>query len=334
VRDSHLTSAYLDRRSRSIDAFELWLAEHTGVPPATLYRSGILLARFLATFGVWLHDAGFPHYILVHAILGIQSAHPHWKAFLTEAWDVAKQWKLAEPPKLRPPLPRALLRAMVGLCFAWDWPVMAALLLMGFTMFLRPGELLASRRCDLSLPCDRLEVEGDAFLSILVPKTRRTYPTQHARCSDRGTVKILNQVFGRLASTDPLAPFGASGFRTRWNHLLSALGVPLAKAGQGLNLTPACLRGSGATDFYIATEDVPRVFWRGRWRQASSAERYLQAAAASTVLAALPVPARARILFFATASDRLVASFLQVGPAAWPALLAAARRNLVTSQGP
>ena len=117
-----------------------------------------------------MHDAGFPHYILVHAILGVQSAHPHWKAFLTEAWDVAKQWKLAEPPRLRPPLPRALLRAMVGLALAWDWSAMAALLLLGFTMFLRPGEMLVARRCDLSLPSDRPERGGDAFLSILAPK--------------------------------------------------------------------------------------------------------------------------------------------------------------------
>ena len=200
-------------------------------------------------------------------------------------------------------------------------------------MFLRPGEFMTSRRCDLSLPCDRLETSGDVFLSILAPKTRRSYPTQHARCSDHGSVSILIEVFGHLAPTDPLAPFGSSGFRTRWNHLLSALGVSLARAGQGLNLTPACLRGSGATDFYIATEDVPRVFWRGRWRQASSAERYLQAAAASTILAALPAPSRAKIMFFASSSDRLVALFRNVGLSSWTHFLAAARRNLVTAQG-
>ena len=183
---------------------------------------------------------------------------------------------------------------------------MAALLLAGFTMFLRPGELLTARRCDLSLPSDRLEREGDAFLSIPAPKARRTYPTQHARCSDRATVKIMEWVFQGLNSTDPLTTFGQSGFRTRWNHFLSALGVPLARAPAGFTLTPACLRGSGATDFCIATEDVPRVFWRGRWRQASSAERYLQAAAASTVLASLPAAAREQVEYFASVSDFLV----------------------------
>ena len=150
----------------------------------------------------------------------------------------------------------------------------------------------------------------------------------------RGTlVRLFSMAIGPLASTDPLAPFGPSGFRARWHHLLRALGVPSSSLPANLNLTPACLRGSGATDFYVATEDVPRVFWRGRRRQAPSAVRYLQAAAASNVLAALPDPVRAQVVRFASASDTLVASFLDSGPDVWSIQLAAARQGLVTSQG-
>ena len=137
--------------------------------------AGYLLDRFLATFGVWLRDAGLPLHIFAHAILGMQAKRPQWTYFLIRAWDAARLWKLAEPPAyflaparrfpgLRSPLPRALLRAMVSLCLLWDWPGMAALLLAGFTMPLRPGELFNARRCDLSLPCDRQEQEGDAIL--------------------------------------------------------------------------------------------------------------------------------------------------------------------------
>ena len=280
-----------------------------------------------------LHDAGLPHYVLVHAILGMQTLCPHWKSFMTEAWDISRQWQLAEPPALRPPLPRALLKAMVGICLTWDWPHMAALLLAAFTMFLRPGELLQARRCDLSLPRDRLEASGDAFLRISAPKTRRSFPCQHARCSDRAVVRLLTVVFGDLAPTDPLTPFGASGFRTRWNHILRALGIPLSRAPGGFNLTPGCLRGSGATDFYMVTEDIPRVFWRGRWRQASSAERYLQAAAASTVLSSLPEASRALVARFAAAADELLFAFLDAGCQAWTVYYVNAQRSLVTSPG-
>ena len=83
----------------------------------------------------------------------------------------------------------------------------------------------------------------------------------------------------------------------------------------------------------IATANVPRLFWRERWRQASSAERYLQDAAASTVLASLPAASRAQVEYFSAASDYLVARFVSAGPAAWPCLLAAARQILVIAQG-
>jgi hypothetical protein len=224
---------------------------------------------------------------------------------------------------------------MVSLCLLWEWPEMAALVLAGFTMSLRPGEILHAKRCDLSLPCDRLEPEGDAFLSIAVPESCRSYPIQYARCSDRATVKIMDIVFRHVGPTDPLmtTTSGQSGFRTRWNHLLVGLGVPLAKMPAGFDITPVGLQGTGATDFNAATEHLPRVFWRGRWRQASTAEGYLQDAAASTVLAALPEASRSLVEYFASVSDCLVASFLNAGLAGWPIQLAAARRTLVTSQG-
>ena len=210
---------------------------------------------------------------------------------------------------------------------------MAALLLAAFTMFLRPGELFQARRCDLSLPRDRLETEGDAFLRIPAPKTRRSYPCQHARCSDHAVVRLMDVVFGDLAPTEPIAPFGASGFRTRWNYIFRALGVPLSRAPGGLNLTPACLWGSGAIDFYMVTEDIPRVFWRSTWRQASSAERYLLAAAASTVLSSLPPASRALVARFADAGDDLTFAFLEAGTQVWTTYFLISQRLSVTSQG-
>ena len=72
---------------------------------------------------------------------------------------------------------------------------------------------------------------------------------------------------------------------------------------------------------------MSRIFWQRRWRQASSAERYLQAAAASTVLSVLLDAVRARVAYFDDASDVIAASFLDVGPAAWPRQHVAARQT-------
>lgn len=52
------------------------------------------------------------------------------------------------------------------------------------------------------------------------------------------------------------------------------LGVPCRQKDQGA--TPRVLRGSGATFYYIATEDLTSVAWRGRWSRLEILEYYLQ----------------------------------------------------------
>eukprot|EP00959_Pyramimonas_sp_CCMP1952_P050445 1054179-Pyramimonas_sp.AAC.1 len=55
---------------------------------------------------------------------------------------------------------------MVAMFLLWEWPAMAAFLRAGFTMCLKPGDLLSACRCDLSLQSDRLDSAGEAVLSI------------------------------------------------------------------------------------------------------------------------------------------------------------------------
>jgi hypothetical protein len=272
----------------------------------------MLTGKALAAFGKWLHDLNFPRYVFSHAVLGVQSKCPHLKPFLGEAWRVAWQWQASEPATLRTPMPRSLLKAMVCLSLLWDWPIFAGLLLLAFTCFLRPCELFGCLRRDLSLPADRLEESGDAFLRVTTPKTWRAFPAQHARCDDPCVVRFLHFLFFSAAPTSPLCPFSASAFRTRWDRLLQRLGVPHSAADLGV--TPGSLRGSGATDFYMATEDVTRTFWRGRWRRAATAERYLQAAAASSLLAGLPQSARDKIKLLCDSSDALFITWLRRKP--------------------
>ncbi len=205
-------------------------------------------------------------------------------------------------------MPRSLLKAMVGVALLWHWPVFPGLLLLAFTCFLRPCELFNCCRKDLSLPADRLEEHGDAFLRVSTPKTWRAFPVQHARCDDPTVVSLLHRIFYYWAPSAPLSPFSSAAFRTRWDRILDSLGVPHAVAQLGV--TPGSLRGSGATDFYMATEDVTRTFWRGRWRRPATADRYLQAAAASSVLAGLPPASRDKIRLLCDSSDGLLAMWL------------------------
>ena len=58
---------------------------------------------------------------------------------------------------------------------------------------------------------------------------------------------------------------------------------------------PGVLRGSGATFFYIATENIPLLAWRGRWARVRTLEHYLQEVAAQVMLSEVSATCRARI---------------------------------------
>ena len=227
-----------------------------------------------------------------------------------------------EPGRSRVVIPASLLRAMFGVSLLWGWSRFAGLLLLGFCGMMRPDEFLSASRRDLVLPSDRLERGGDAFLRIAEAKTRRFMRYQHARISDFEVVRFLEVTFGPLGRDEPLAPYGASSFRSRWNAVLVRLGVPSQVAASGP--TPGSLRGSGATEFYLQTEDVPRIAWRGRWRKVETLEHYLQEVAAQLMLTDLPPAARTAIGEFADASSRLLNLFLRLGSASlWGELVRA-----------
>ena len=224
---------------------------------------------------------------------------------LGPAWQVNRAWAKAGPGRSRVVIPASLLRAMFGVSLLWGWTRFAGLLLLGFCGMLRPDEFLSASRRDLVLPSDRLEACGDAFLRIAEATTRRL--------SDSEVAEFFELSFGPLSRDEPLAPYGASSFRSRWNAVLTQLGVPSHLAASGP--TPGSLRGSGATEFYLQPEDVPRIAWRGRWRKVETLEHYLQEVAAQLLLTDLPLTARQTIGEFAAASSRLLELFLRLGSA-------------------
>ena len=69
-----------------------------------------------------------------------------------------------------------------------------------------------------------------------------------------------------------LWPGTSAKFSKRFRHTLARLGL------QRLPLTPGCLRPGGATRLYLDGWSVSSLKYRGRWRQESSLEVYIQEA--------------------------------------------------------
>jgi len=198
-------------------------------------------------------------------ILAIVDVRRALRRLMTPAWDLMVQWNILEPPEHRLAMPPVVLMAFLTVSLAWGWPVFAALIALGWTAFLRPGEFLQAVHGDLHLPGDLMLTELQAWLRIRQPKTRHLNArVQLARCDEGPVVELLQAVVGDLQPSAQLWPLSASAFRRRWDAVAAALRI---SSTTGAGMTPGSLRGGGATQFFVLTEDLVRLQLRARWRR-------------------------------------------------------------------
>ena len=114
---------------------------------------------------------------------------------------------------------------------------------------------------------------------------------------------------GGLAPNAKIYPASLHSFRTQWDSVLTRLGLPCRAAAR--RATPGVLRGSGAMHFYLCTENIPLLSWRGRWARTRTLEHYLQEVAAQTLLADLPRSSRARIKALDSAAGGVLSMVLR-----------------------
>ena len=226
------------------------------------------------------------------------------------AWQIDRKWQRAEPGECCPVISAPIVRAMVSIALLWSWPRFAAILLIGFLCMLHPAEYLVLTRGDLLLPIDYLSRGRVAYVHVRNPKTARFARRQHSRLEDHSVLSFLELMFESLLFDARLYPGSRHTFKSQWNAILGRLGVPFARVDRGI--TPGVLRGSGATHFYLETEDLSRVAWRGRWSRQKTLEFYLQEVAAQMILQRLSAEVRSKIATLDRLSSKLLAYFISL----------------------
>ncbi len=96
---------------------------------------------------------------------------------------------------------------------------------------------------------------------------------------------------------EELLPYGAWGFRQRWDEILDELGLT---RGHAHGLVPAGLRAGGATHLFLATQDVGLVKWGSRWVSDRTLEHHLQEMGTASMLSTLPEATRRKISVYAS----------------------------------
>ena len=232
------------------------------------------LSRTLEQYGRDLHADDKSLHDYADLILAVQDSQRDLRGRLTVAWDLYSLWKATEPATNRTAIPVVAWMALCALSLLWGWPRFASLCGLGYAALLRPLEWFRAQRRHLTLPQDAGIGLWRCWLRILDPKTRwRAARHTVARCDEVWVTQLLEQVFQHTPAEEALWPASPNSFRRRWDVVCQALQLPHAGPG---GITPGCLRPGGATALHELTEDVDWLRRRGRWRNASTLEIYVQ----------------------------------------------------------
>jgi hypothetical protein len=280
--------------SGQFEKFVFWVKQHFGGDALHyIWWVPTLFGAVLAAYGRHWYGLGGALYNYRYLVVYCQREIPNLRGGLDAAWKIISKWEELEPVQHRRPIPLALLQAMVVVALQWQWHRVAGILLLTFHACCRPGEVLGARRANLVLPEDLGGNYGDpCFLKITKPKPGRRGlgRIQHAKVRDGTVSRFLSSLFGKLNADEALYPGTASSFRTRWRHLLIALGVPPAA-----KISPGCLRAGGTVELYRQGMPIMDILWALRLKNLETLQHYLQEISTDVTMIDLPCSSRVLI---------------------------------------
>lgn len=279
-------------RKRFWDSFTGWLTDELGSDSLDfLLAAPILLVKALEQYGHHEYAVGTPLRYFRQLLAHVQKEYPLVKPFMSVAWALVSRWEVAEPVQHRPPMPEPLMHAMVALGIVWKWPLFSAATLLCFYGICRIGEILQASRRDLLTPRDLMSDDAVLYLKIRQPKSRRRGPAvQYVTVSDPVIVAFLASVWEHFDKDLKLYPGSSSGYRRRWDALLSGLGVQKFH-----RLTPASLRGGGCVSAHKRGLPISDLLWKMRLQHAKTLGYYLQETTAESILPSLSPECRSNI---------------------------------------
>lgn len=290
-----LSRATAARMRQCLQGFSNCLSSELGFQLEDALSSAEMTNMTLRAYGRWLFAAGRPRYQYVYTVTGVQRIRPEFRMMLGGAWHVDRMWQLEQPGQCRAVLSAAIVSAILCLGLLWGWKKIVGIVGLGFAGMLHPNEFINLVRRDLCFPEDALGKLEVLYVHIRNRKTSRFARRQHARVDDPTILLLARCVFFNLPLEARLLNAGIAVLCRQWNCILDFLEIPRRQATRGA--TPGVLRGGGATQMYLETEDVPRIAWRGRWTRQRTLEYYVQEVAAQLFMHQLSRHARDKISF-------------------------------------
>ena len=203
-----------------------------------------------------------------NALSGLHYFIPATKKKLPACWKLFGTWRRFEIPSRAPPITADLVWAMVSKALQDGDFSLAALLGLGFHCFLRTGELLAVRPCDLLIK----DQAGIVTLPTSKGQTRH-HMRESVTLEDPHLLLLLEELVHLKRSQGlmkvPIWSLSGTQFRTAFLNLCRFFQV------EHLQFRCYSLRRGGATAYFKACGLMEKTLLRGRWASIAVARLYL-----------------------------------------------------------
>ena len=203
-----------------------------------------------------------------YSLAALQFHRPEAKRSIPYCWKLMKAWEKAELPLRAYPMPPEMLLAFAGVLAHWNQLSMAQLLIVGYSLFLRTGELLALTGADVHFSGDKRPV-------VFIPSPKGSHHSTHTAEKLVVQEELASSCLRHLcksAGNGRLCPVPPHKFREVWRDVVHFLGLG------DLHLLPYALRRGGATSAFKNGASLDTLLLRGRWKNVSTARIYLDEA--------------------------------------------------------
>ena len=246
-------------------------ASYVGKTLSALKEDVSQLDPLLSEFIENLWKDGEPKSYANYTIASVQFFIPESKRQLVKSWRLIGTWNKIEIPVRAVPIGPDILLGLAGLFYRWQWPRMGHMLVVGYTAYLRTGEMFRIRREHVVLPHTRA---GTAIIFLQDTKTsqRKQLTWEKVIIKEQQALACLHCLCEGRRGPDFLVDMSIFQFRKLWKDGVKALALEDQK------IQPYSIRRGGATSAYRLGATFESLMQQGRWANVATARIYLDEA--------------------------------------------------------
>lgn len=205
-----------------------------------------------------------------YMVAALQFFKPMLKHRLNYSWRLLKAWNKLELPTRAFPLGPSMVAAFAHVLRQWKEQAASWLILVGFSLFLRTGELLKLQRKDIMLAM--APSKSVVFLRDSKGINKNDQQIEKLVVYEATADLALRKLCEGLSGPDYLWPHSPQRFRDLWHSVVKYFEL------EKFHVIPYSMRRSGATAAHQNGVSLDHLLVRGRWKSISTARIYLDEA--------------------------------------------------------